>query len=62
LFAGIDYLIDSQRSDGTWDEEYCTGTGFPSVFYLSYTQYRNFFPLLALATYRKTAAAMQDDQ
>ena len=28
-------------ADGTWDEEYCTGTGFPRVFYLCYTEYRN---------------------
>jgi squalene-hopene/tetraprenyl-beta-curcumene cyclase len=26
---GLGYLIDSQRSDGTWDEPYYTGTGFP---------------------------------
>ncbi|HEX6996640.1 MAG TPA: squalene--hopene cyclase [Gammaproteobacteria bacterium] len=26
---GIGYLIDTQRPDGTWDEPYYTGTGFP---------------------------------
>ena len=26
---GVQYLMDTQRSDGTWDEPYCTGTGFP---------------------------------
>jgi squalene-hopene/tetraprenyl-beta-curcumene cyclase len=30
-----------------------TGTGFPRVFYLAYTLYRNFFPLLALTTYKR---------
>ncbi|MEI9864078.1 MAG: hypothetical protein WDN00_05905 [Limisphaerales bacterium] len=30
-----------------------TGTGFPKVFYLKYDMYRNAWPLLALATYRK---------
>jgi len=27
--AGVYYLLDSQRDDGTWDEPYYTGTGFP---------------------------------
>ena len=49
LHKGIEYLIERQRPDGDWDEDYATGTGFPKVFYLSYTDYRNTFPLLALA-------------
>jgi squalene-hopene/tetraprenyl-beta-curcumene cyclase len=61
LFNGVDYLIRTQRPDGTWDENYCTGTGFPRVFYLAYTDYRNTFPLLALAAYMKTAAAVQEE-
>ncbi len=59
LYNGVDYLIRSQKSDGTWDEDYCTGTGFPSVFYLSYTEYRNTFPLLALAEFTKAAASLE---
>ena len=27
--AGVDYLVRTQREDGTWDEPYFTGTGFP---------------------------------
>jgi squalene-hopene/tetraprenyl-beta-curcumene cyclase len=42
------YLIETQRSDGEWDESLATGTGFPNVFYLRYTLYRNYFPVLAL--------------
>lgn len=53
LQQGIEYLIETQKADGTWDESLCTGTGFPQVFYLSYHLYRDSFPLLALATYRK---------
>jgi squalene-hopene/tetraprenyl-beta-curcumene cyclase len=53
LHNGVDYLVRTQRSDGAWDEAYCTGTGFPRVFYLEYTDYRNTFPLLALSAYRK---------
>ncbi len=53
---GIEYLVRSQRSDGGWDEEYWTGTGFPRVFYLRYHMYRLYFPLLALGEYRKRIA------
>jgi squalene-hopene/tetraprenyl-beta-curcumene cyclase len=49
---GIRYLIDTQRGDGFWDEEFYTGTGFPRVFYLRYHGYRKYFPLWALARYR----------
>jgi squalene-hopene/tetraprenyl-beta-curcumene cyclase len=59
LYNGIDYLIRSQKSDGTWDEDYCTGTGFPKVFYLSYTEYRNTFPLLALAEFTKATGSIE---
>jgi squalene-hopene/tetraprenyl-beta-curcumene cyclase len=53
LLRGIDYLVQTQNSDGSWTEEEITGTGFPKVFYLKYDMYRNAWPLLALATYRK---------
>ena len=48
---GMESLLASQRPDGTWHEALATGTGFPGVFYLTYHMYRNYFPLLALATY-----------
>jgi squalene-hopene/tetraprenyl-beta-curcumene cyclase len=62
LYNGIDYLVQSQHADGSWNEEYCTGTGFPRVFYLSYTDYRNTFPLLALSAFMKAAAARDLDR
>ncbi len=37
LQKGIEYLIETQRADGGWDEELSTGTGFPGVFYLNIT-------------------------
>jgi squalene-hopene/tetraprenyl-beta-curcumene cyclase len=50
---GIEYLVRTQNPDGSWTEDEVTGTGFPKVFYLKYDMYRNAWPLLALATYKK---------
>src|SRR5258706_1116052 len=50
---GIRYLLGTQRPDGTWDENEFTGTGFPKVFYLEYTFYRHYFPLLALGMFQR---------
>ena len=55
LIRGIQYLIKHQNSDGSWTELETTGTGFPKVFYLKYDIYRNSWPLMALAHYRKLA-------
>ncbi len=49
---GINYLLETQRSDGTWDEIYFTGTGFPCHFYLKYHLYQQYFPLMALGRYQ----------
>ena len=46
---GIRYLLDTQQSDGAWDEPEFTGTGFPQVFYLRYHMYPIYFPLMALS-------------
>ena len=57
---GVEWLLSNQRADGTWDEAEFTGTGFPKVFYLEYTLYRDYFPLLALGQFQnelKKAAA-----
>jgi squalene-hopene/tetraprenyl-beta-curcumene cyclase len=48
---GIRWLAGTQRADGTWDEPYYTGTGFPRDFYLNYHLYRLAFPLSALGRY-----------
>jgi len=50
---GVDYLIRTQREDGGWDEEYFTGTGFPTDFMIRYHLYRDVFPLMALGRYRR---------
>lgn len=49
------YLTSTQSADGTWEEKYITGTGFPKVFYLQYDMYRINWPLIALAEYRNLA-------
>jgi squalene-hopene/tetraprenyl-beta-curcumene cyclase len=48
----VRHLVETQNSDGSWDENETTGTGFPRVFYLKYHLYRDYFPLYALARYR----------
>jgi squalene-hopene/tetraprenyl-beta-curcumene cyclase len=63
LERGIAYLLKTQRRDGSWTEDWYTGTGFPRVFYLMYYMYRQYFPLIALTAYNKaTAAAAQEEQ
>jgi squalene-hopene/tetraprenyl-beta-curcumene cyclase len=57
LERGMRHLIDTQRDDGQWDETHATGTGFPNVFYLRYTLYRNYFPLMALTQARAVLGA-----
>lgn len=50
---GIAYLLRTQKKDGSWSEDFYTGTGFPRVFYLMYHMYRQYFPLIALTSYAK---------
>ncbi|HEY2073470.1 MAG TPA: squalene--hopene cyclase [Gaiellaceae bacterium] len=52
-----DYLCAVQRSDGDWDEEHFTGTGFPLHFMIRYHLYRISFPLLALGRLRERLSA-----
>ncbi|HEY64873.1 MAG TPA: squalene--hopene cyclase [Caldilineae bacterium] len=50
---GVRFLLETQREDGSWEEEAFTGTGFPRAFYLRYHLYPVYFPLLALARYQR---------
>jgi len=52
VIRGVTYLLKRQKTDGTWDEEWFTGTGFPNYFMLKYHNYRNCFPLMALGKFR----------
>ena len=48
---GVAYLIATQREDGSWDEPFFTGTGFPGDFYINYHLYRLVFPVTALGRF-----------
>jgi squalene-hopene/tetraprenyl-beta-curcumene cyclase len=53
VHKGIKYLLKKQQPDGTWEEEFFTGTGFPKYFMIRYHNYRNCFPLMALGKFNK---------
>lgn len=48
---GVAWLAQTQTEEGTWDEPYFTGTGFPWDFSINYHLYRQVFPLTALGRY-----------
>ncbi len=54
---GVQWLLDRQEADGSWEQREFTGTGFPKVFYLRYHYYPIYFPLLALARFALVAPA-----
>ncbi|HYX76936.1 MAG TPA: squalene--hopene cyclase, partial [Gaiellaceae bacterium] len=53
----VDWLCFAQRSNGDWDEDHYTGTGFPLDFMIRYHLYRLHFPLMALGRLRERLAA-----
>tara|TARA_B100000674_G_scaffold122602_1_gene93724 strand:+ start:3845 stop:5923 length:2079 start_codon:yes stop_codon:yes gene_type:complete len=59
---GADYLTRTQNAHGEWDEEEYTGTGFPKVFYLRYHGYSKYFPVWALAVYRRNRCGLKTRQ
>jgi squalene-hopene/tetraprenyl-beta-curcumene cyclase len=48
MARGVQWLVDTQREDGSWEEPQYTGTGFPSDYYINYHLYRLVFPVMAL--------------
>ncbi len=60
VLEGIQYLVENQNEDGTWDEPEFTGTGFPRVFYLHYHYYRIYFPLMAISRWAVAVSKISD--
>ena len=50
---GVEYLLDAPRENGAWREDHFNAVGFPRVFYLKYHGYGAYFPVWALARYRR---------
>jgi squalene-hopene/tetraprenyl-beta-curcumene cyclase len=48
---GALWLARTQLEDGSWDEPWFTGTGFPGDFYINYHLYRQVFPVMALGRF-----------
>jgi squalene-hopene/tetraprenyl-beta-curcumene cyclase len=48
---GVAFLAEKQTTEGTWDEPFYTGTGFPGDFYINYHLYRLAFPIQALGRF-----------
>ncbi len=59
VLRGVEYLCRTQNPDGSWNEEWYTGTGFPKVFYLGYHLYRQYFPMFALGMYARQIELIQ---
>ncbi len=55
----VQWLVDQQRMNGTWNEPEFTGTGFPCVFYLRYHSYPIYFPLMALGLWKQSQAGAE---
>ena len=53
VLKGIQYLLNTQKRDGSWEEAQFTGTGFPKHFFIRYHNYRICFPLMALGQYQQ---------
>ncbi|KAF3002689.1 terpene cyclase [Curvularia kusanoi] len=59
ITAGVSHLVDTQtdRHDvgASWPESTFTGTGFPNHFYIGYSLYRHYFPMMALGRFLKVS-------
>ncbi|EJD52900.1 putative squalene-hopene-cyclase [Auricularia subglabra TFB-10046 SS5] len=56
VVSAVEYLLRTQtdasrEGSASWPERLYTGVGFPNHFYLGYTLYRHYFPMMALGRY-----------
>jgi squalene-hopene/tetraprenyl-beta-curcumene cyclase len=58
---GVEYLLETQKRDGSWTDDTWTGTGFPKVFYLRYHLYATYFPLWALSLFGRKGKAIEGE-
>ena len=62
IHHGVSYLINSQISKNEhqayWPEAQYTGTGFPNHFYLGYSLYAHYFPMMALGRYARARGCL----
>jgi len=57
---GVRFLLETRTPNDHWEEKEFTGTGFPRAFFLRYHGYSKFFPLWALALYRRAVAGEEE--
>lgn len=59
VVAAVSHLVGTQTDEqglgASWPETRYTGTGFPNFFYIGYTLYRHYFPMMALGRYIQEA-------
>ncbi|KAL4898987.1 hypothetical protein BDW74DRAFT_171829 [Aspergillus multicolor] len=64
ITGGVQFLLDRQvkggELQGTWDEEPYAGVGFPNHFYIDYTLYKHYFPLMALGRYARAIGVVSE--
>jgi squalene-hopene/tetraprenyl-beta-curcumene cyclase len=62
IALGIRFLLQRQSTEGetmgTWVEEPYAGVGFPNHFYIDYSYYRHYFPMMALGRYARLIGAI----
>jgi squalene-hopene/tetraprenyl-beta-curcumene cyclase len=56
---GVRFLLSTQHGTGLWSDPHFTAPGFPRVFYLKYHGYCAYFPLWALAAYRRAITGQE---
>lgn len=66
ILDGVGYLLQMQtmgdrNGEAYWPETLYTGTGFPNHFYLGYTYYSHYFPMMALGRYLQLSGRHRND-